>query len=218
VGGSATATAARSDARRNRERLVASARELFAVSGVDVPAREIARHAGVGVGTLYRHFPTRADLVDAVLAESFEELVALAQASLAEPDAWLGFTRFVEEALVLHGLNRGLKDVVETHAHGDARTQEMRRRLRPLVAQLVERAQANGSLRKDFTPQDIALVFWSTDRVIELAGDVAPDLWRRQLEFLFDGLRAANATPIAVPPLTDAQVRRVGRTQRKATA
>ena len=209
---------ARSDARRNRERLVASARELFAASGVDVPAREVARHAGVGVGTLYRHFPARADLVDAVIEESFGELVTLAEESLAEPDAWLGFTRFVEEALVLHGRNRGLKDVVETHEHGDARTQEMRRKLRPLVAQLVERAQADGSLRRDFTPQDVALVFWSSDRVLELAGDVAPDLWRRQLAFMFDGLRAENATPIAAPPLTDAQVRRVGRKQRKASA
>jgi len=218
VASPAATESARSDARRNRERLVASARELFAVSGVDVPAREVARHAGVGVGTLYRHFPTRSDLVDAVLAESFEELIALAEASLAEQDAWRGFTRFVEEALVLHGRNRGLKDVVETHAHGDARAQEMRRKLRPLVAQLVERAQADGSLRKDFTPQDIALVFWSSDRVLELAGDVAPELWRRQLAFMLDGLRAGNATPIAAPPLTEQQLRRVGRSKGKASA
>jgi len=208
---------ARSDAKRNRERIVSSARELFALSGVDVPTREIARHAGVGVGTLYRHFPERADLVDAVLAESFEELVALAETALAEPDPWRGFTRFVEEALMLHGRNRGLKDVVETQAHGRTQAQAMRRRLRPLVAKLVARAQEDGSLRSDFTPQDIALVFWATDRVIELAGDTAPDVWRRQLGFVLDGLRAANATPPAAPPLTDAQLRRVG-TRRGASA
>jgi AcrR family transcriptional regulator len=218
VAAPAATESARSDARRNRERLVASARELFAAAGADVPAREVARHAGVGVGTLYRHFPARADLVDAVLAESFEELVSVAEASLAEPDAWRGFTRFVEEALVLHGRNRGLKDVVETHAHGDERTQAVRRKLRPLLAQLVERAQADGSLRKDFTPQDIALVFWSSDRVLELAGDVAPELWRRQLAFMFDGLRTASATPISAPPLTDVQLERVGRKPRKASA
>jgi AcrR family transcriptional regulator len=200
----------RSDAKRNRERLVASARELFAARGVDVPAREVARHAGVGVGTLYRHFPERADLVDAVLEESFDELIALAETSLAEDDAWRGFTHFVEEALVLHGRNRGLKDVVETNAHGRTRAQEMRKRLRPLVARLVARAQEDGELRSDFTPQDIALLFWGSDRVIELAGDVAPELWRRQLGFVFDGLRASNATPLAAPPLTDAQLKRVG--------
>jgi AcrR family transcriptional regulator len=213
---SATASA-RSDAKRNRERIVSSARELFALSGVDVPTREIARRAGVGVGTLYRHFPERADLVDAVLAESFEELIALAESALVEADAWCGFTRFVEEALVLHGRNRGLKDVVETHTHGRTRAQAMRRRLRPLVARLVARAKEDGSLRSDFTPQDIALVFWSTDRVIELAGDTAPDVWRRHLGFVLDGLRAENATVPRAPALTDAQLRRAG-TRRGASA
>jgi AcrR family transcriptional regulator len=201
---------ARSDAKRNRERIVSSARELFALSGVDASTREIAGRAGVGVGTLYRHFPERADLVDAVLAESFEELIALAESALAEPDPWRGFTRFLEEALMLHGRNRGLKDVVETHAHGRTQAQAMRRKLRPLVARLVARAQEDGSLRSDFTPQDIALVFWSTDRVIELAGDAAPDVWRRHLGFVLDGLRAANATPLAARPLTEAQLRRAG--------
>jgi len=183
-----------------------------------VPTRDVARHAGVGVGTLYRHFPERADLVDAVLAESFEELVALAEASLAEDDPWRGFTRFVEDALVLHGRNRGLKDVVETNEHGRTRAQEMRRRLRPLVAQLVARAQEHGELRGDFTPQDIALLFWGSDRVIELAGDVAPELWRRQLAFVIDGLRSANATPLPAPPLSDAQLRRVGAKRGRTSA
>src|SRR5207249_8795535 len=92
----------RRDAKRNRERLVSAARELFASAGVDVSTREVARHAGVGVGTLYRHFPAREDLVDAVLGEAFDELIGLAKTALAEADPWRGFTRFVEEALVLH--------------------------------------------------------------------------------------------------------------------
>jgi AcrR family transcriptional regulator len=208
---------ARSDAKRNRERLVASARELFAEHGVDVSTREVARHAGVGVGTLYRHFPQRADLVDAVLAESFEELIELAEASLAEEDPWRGFTRFVEEALALHGSNRGLKDVVETNAHGRTHAQEMRKRLRPVVARLVARAQEHGELRGDFVPQDIALLFWGSDRVNELAGDVAPELWRRQLGFMLDGLRTSNATSLPARPLTEAQLKRVGaKRQRRA--
>jgi AcrR family transcriptional regulator len=207
----------RSDAKRNHARLVAAARELFAARGVEVPTRDVARHAGVGIGTLYRHFPERADLVDAVLAESFEELIALAEASLAEDDAWRGFTRFIEEALVLHGRNRGLKDVVETDEHGRTRAQEMRRRLRPLVAKLVARAQERGDLRSDFMPQDIALLFWGSDRVIELAGDVAPELWRRQLAFVLDGLRSPNPTSLPAPPLSEAQLRRV-RTKRGRTS
>jgi AcrR family transcriptional regulator len=201
----------RSDARRNRERLVSTARELFASEGVDVPAREIARRAGVGVGTLYRHFPEREELVDAVLAEEYGELIAIAEAALAEPDAWRGFTRFVEDALARYAGNRGLKDVAETQIHGLRRVQAMRRRLRPLAARLVSRAQEDGALRQDFTTEDIALLFWGTDRVIELAGAVAPELWRRQLGFVFDGLRSSAATPLERPPLTEAQLRRVGR-------
>lgn len=208
----------RSDARRNRERLVSTARELFATEGVDVPAREVARRAGVGVGTLYRHFPEREELVDAVLAEEYGELIAIAEAALAERDAWRGFTRFVEEALARYAGNRGLKDVAETQTHGLRRVQAIRRRLRPLAARLVARAQEDGALRQDFTTEDIALLFWGSDRVIELAGSVAPELWRRQLGFVFDGLRSSAASPLEQPPLTDAQLRRVGRPARGAAA
>ena len=206
-----TTLPARSDAARNRERLVSGARELFASAGVDVPARTVAGHAGLGVGTLYRHFPAREDLVDAVLEEAFEELIALAECALAEPDPWRGFTRFVEEALDLHARNRGLKDVVATQRHGRERVEALRRRIRPLVARLVTRAQEGGSLRADFAPQDVSLLFWASDRAIELAADVAPEIWRRQLGFLLDGLRSDAATPLPRAPLTDAQLRRVGR-------
>lgn len=209
---SATApvASARSDARRNRERLVAAARELFASAGLDVPAREVAGQAGVGVGTLYRHFPTRDDLVDAVLGEAFESFVGAAEAAVADPDPWRGFTGFVEEALALHARNRGLRDVVETQARGRQHADAMRRRIRPLIAQLVERAQEQGSLRPDFTPQDMSMIFWASDRVIELGGDVAPDVWRRHLGFVLDGLRTDAATPLGQVSLTPAQLRRIG--------
>ena len=92
----------RSDALRNHERLVASARELFARSGVDVPVEEITQHAGLGMGTLYRHFPTKEDLIDAVLEDAFAEIVAIAEQAAAEEDAWVGFTQFLEQALELH--------------------------------------------------------------------------------------------------------------------
>ena len=177
--------------------------------------REIARRAGVGVGTLYRHFPAREDLIDAVLEDAFEELIAIAQAALAEPDPWRGFTRFIEEALVLHARNRGLKDVVETQMHGRQRAASMRRRMRPLVERLVGRAQEAGTLRADFTPEDIPLLFWGADRVIELSSAVAPELWRRHLGFLLDGLHASAATPLEESALSTAELRRIGRARRK---
>ena len=195
--------------------LVTAARELFATRGVEVSTREIASTAGVGIGTLYRHFPSREDLVDAVLADAFDELVTIAEEALADTDPLLGFRCFLERALVLHARNRGLKDVVETQTHGRARAAAMRARIRQLVAKLVARAQEHGSLRADFAPQDVALIFWACDRAIELGGAVAPEIWRRQLGFLLDGLKPDAATAQLHPPLSEAQLRRVGEAKRR---
>jgi AcrR family transcriptional regulator len=199
----------RRDAQRNRESIVAAALAAFAASGVDVSVEEIARRAGVGMGTLYRRFPTKEDLVDAVLEETFDEFVAIAEAAVAKADAWQGFCEFLERSLALHTQNRALKDLVATQEHGRARAAAMRRRLRPLLAQLVQRAQEQGMLRPDFEPQDVALVFWSAGGVIERGGAAAAELWRRYLGLLLDGLRVSAATPLPQPPLTAKQLREI---------
>jgi AcrR family transcriptional regulator len=204
----AAARTLRSDARRNREQLVASARELFASAGVDVSVEEITRHAGLGMGTLYRHFPTKEELIDAVLEDAFAELVHLAEQAADAQDAWTGFSTFLEQALALHATNRGLKDVLATREHGLRRAQAMRARLQPLLGRLIERAQVQGTLRSDFTVEDLPLVFWTAGRVIETTGSVAPDHWRRYLGLLLDGLRAGAATPLPAPPLTRSQLER----------
>jgi AcrR family transcriptional regulator len=196
----------RVDAQRNRARLLAVARELLATQGVDLSLREVARCAGVGVGTLYRHFPTRDELVDAVLEDAFDEFLAAAREAEAADDAWTGLTGLIERALLLHARNRGLRDVVETRAHGRERSAAMREEFAAAVAGLVERAQAEGTLRGDFTPQDVSLIFWASDRVVQLGDQAAPDVWRRYLGFVFDGLRPAAATPLAHPPLTERQL------------
>ncbi len=198
----------RVDVRRNRARLVEAARRLFERDGVDVSVREIATEAGVGVATLYRHFPSRDELVDAVLADAFEELVSAGERALACESGWLGFTGLVDETLALCARNHGLRDVFETQ-RGRERAASMRRRIRPMFAELIERAQAQGTLRADVTPQDIPLLFWGADRVIGLTSDVAPDLWRRQLGLILDGLRASAATPLPTPALSEAELRRV---------
>jgi AcrR family transcriptional regulator len=199
----------RSDARRNRERLVGSARELFAAEGVDVSVEEITHHAGLGMGTLYRHFPTKEELIDAVLEEAFGEIVRLAEQAAAAEDAWLGFTSFVESTLELHAQHRGVKDIIASRDHGARRADAMRARIRPLLRTLIARAQEQGSLRPDFAPEDLPLVFWSAGRVIETTAGVAPESWRRYLSFLLDGLRASAATPVETPPLTRPQLARV---------
>jgi AcrR family transcriptional regulator len=200
----------RIDAERNRERIVAAARELIAAEGVDVPGREVARHAKVGVATFHRHFPDRAALIDAVLEDVFDEFVAIGERAVLAPDAWLGFTGFLEEALRLFDRNRGLRAVVEAQRHSRERTVAMRNRLRPLYATLVARAHAEGTLRRDFTATDIPLLIWASARIIELAEDVAPAAWQRHLGLVIDGLRQGAARPLPEPPLTDAQLLRIG--------
>ena len=198
----------RRDAQANRDRIVAAARAVFAAKGVEATVEEIARRAGVGMGTLYRRFPTKEDLVDAVVEDAFAELVRVAEEALQEDDAWAGFCGFLERGLALHGADRGLKDLVASSEHGRARAEAMRARLRPLIRGLVERARVQGTLRADFAVEDMPLVFWTAGRVIETTASVAPDLWRRYLGLLLDGLRADAATPLPHPPLTRAQLER----------
>ncbi|OLD99541.1 MAG: hypothetical protein AUG91_06590 [Actinobacteria bacterium 13_1_20CM_4_69_9] len=202
------AAATRSDALRNRAKLVAAARELFADSGLDVSVEEITQHAGVGMGTLYRHFSTKDELIDAVLEDAFDEIIRFAREAADNADAWAGLTGFFERLLQLHAQNRGVKDIVALRGHGSHRAEAMRARLRPLLAQIVERAHEQGTLRRDFTSDDLPLIFWTANRVIELTQDVAPSYWRRYLALLLDGLRPAAATPLPAPPLTRTQLTR----------
>lgn len=198
----------RSDARRNRERLVASARELFSRSGPDVPVEEITQHAGLGMGTLYRHFPTKEELIDAVLEDAFAELEAAAGEAAAAENPWSGFAGFIERVFSLHAANRGLKDVLAARGQGSERAEALRARIKPLLRTTIERAQRQGTLRSDFTAEDLPVLFWSGERVIHATATVAPDYWRRYLALLLDGLRAEAATPLPGQPLTQAQLRR----------
>jgi AcrR family transcriptional regulator len=199
----------RRDAQANRDRIVAAARAAFAIDGIEVSVEEIARRAAVGMGTLYRHFPTKEDLVDAVLEETFDQIVGAAEQALTAEDAWRGLCGFFEQFFALHVRNRVLKDMLATQAHGRERADAMRARMRPLIRRLVKRAQEQGALRADFAPEDMPFVIWSVGRVIEETRGVAPELWRRHLGFLLDGLRADAATPLPHPPLTRAQLNSV---------
>ncbi len=199
----------RRDAERNRDRIIEAARAAFATDGINVSVEEIARRAGVGIGTLYRRFPTKAELIDAILEDVLTEVCSAAESALEEEDAWLGFSTFLENVFELHVRNRGLKDVIAERKHGRRRLDSARAHMRPLVAELIARAQAQGTLRPDFTPEDMPMLFWTGGRVAEMTSFVAPELWRRYLGLVLDGLRAHAATPLPHPPLTRAQLERV---------
>src|SRR5439155_1020253 len=140
---------------------------------------------------------------------AFAAFIAAAEQALAEEDAWAGFRGFLEHVFALHMENRGVKDIIATRAHGRRRADAMRLRIRPLLRRLIERAQEQGALRSDFTTEDMPLVLWTGGRVIEATAAVAPELWRRYLGLLLDGLCAESATPLPHPPLTRSQLDRV---------
>jgi AcrR family transcriptional regulator len=198
----------RRDAQANRERIVAAARATFAAGGLDASVEEIARRAGVGMGTLYRRFPTKDALVDAVFEDTLAEIETAGRDALAADDAWAGLCAFLDRAFALHEANRGLKDVVMTRSAARATAESARARLRPLIAKLVARAQADGSLRADFRPEDLPVLFWAVGRVIEATSEVAPGAWRRHVGIVLDGLRAPAATPLPRPALTRSQLDR----------
>jgi AcrR family transcriptional regulator len=185
--------APRRDAQRNRERLVASARGVFAECGVDASLEEIARRAGVGIGTLYRHFPTRQALVEALYEERIGELLAIATDARSSPDAWTAFSTFLERTVELHACDQLLKDVLAQYAAGGEGPAGAKEELRRAVDELLARAHAEGSLRPDFTVVDLRLLFRSLRPLIEPTPGNAPDAWRRHLGFVLDGLRAEAA-------------------------
>jgi len=199
----------RRDARRNRDAIIAAARQVFCDHGLEAPLEEIARRAGVGIGTLYRRFPSRVELLDAVLAETVQAHVDVAERALAIDDPWDGFSYYLEATCRLQAANRGLNDAMGMRFPRATSLEAAKTRLFELVGELVRRAQASGQLRPDLTLEDLAFLNWANARILQ-AGRAAgaPDAWRRHLAFLLDGFRAERAHPLPEPPLSPRQVHR----------
>jgi AcrR family transcriptional regulator len=196
----------RRHARRNHELLVVAAREVFAERGVEASLEEIARRAGVGIGTLYRHFATREALVEAIFEDRITEFIAIARAAAAEPDGWQALVRFLEQMLELQASDRVLKDVLMRYPPGHGRLASARQEMRQLFEQILERAREQGRLRDDFTISDLALLFWSFTPLIDATAEVAPNAWRRHLQWLLDGLRTEAATAQVEPALGEEEL------------
>lgn len=198
----------RRDAQRNRDALLAAARAVFAEHGMEAALEQVAKRAGVAIGTLYRHFPTRLDLVQAIFADKLNTLLASAERALAMDDAWEGLCHFLETMCELQSCDRGFNDLASIRLPETACLAGAQTRIHELGARIVERAQEQGSLRPDLTPEDLAFVIWSHSRITEATQGIAPDAWRRHLHLLLDGFRADRAHPLPEPPLTQDQLRR----------
>lgn len=189
----------RKDAERNRQRILEAAREVFAERGLGASLDDIARAAQVGVGTVYRRFPDKETLIDALFEERVREFAAVAQRAAEHGDAWEGFVWFMGEAGRMQAADRGLKELLLSSSHGQARVTRVRARIAPIVGEVVARAQAAGALRADLVPQDVPLLNMMLGTVADAARDTSPELWTRYLRIVLDGLRAAPDAPTGLP-------------------
>ncbi|GII05162.1 TetR/AcrR family transcriptional regulator [Planobispora takensis] len=202
-------TELRADARRNRDLILAAAQKLFLEQGVDVPLEEVARQAGVGVGTLYRRFPDRDALLRAVGEESLRRLADLAEtALLEEPDAWHALCRFLRASVEIQ--LGALPAKLEPHLHQRLRLgpdlHEMRQRVIAAVLRMTEQAQADGTLRGDIGPGDIALLM--TLNVYTPQSMPHEQAMARVVEIMLNGLRAGPEHALPGAPLTGDDLRR----------
>ena len=197
----------RADAERNRRRIMVAARELFAARGLEVTLNDIARHAGVGVGTVYRRFPDKEVLIEALFEERVAELEAIAIAGLAAADPWEGIVATLTGVLELQEADRGFKELILSVNRTRDGIAPIRARLAPVVAEMMARAKAAGQLREDIVPQDFPLLQILLGAVIDVSRDASPGLWRRYLEVMLQGMRADPSPPaplrVAMPGLEE---------------
>ena len=197
----------RRDAERNRRRILEAASAAFTERGLAVTMDDIAARAGVGVGTVYRRFPDKELLIEALLEDRLSEIAVRGEQALESEDAWEALIGFLEYGLELQAADRGLKDLLLSTAHGRDRIAAVRERLAPIADALVERAQQAGRLRPDLQGTDFALLHVMVGATIDFTRDVEPEAWRRALGIVIDGLRPhPDLTPLRAPALGRGQV------------
>ncbi|WP_433626362.1 TetR/AcrR family transcriptional regulator [Nocardia sp. CA-120079] len=188
----------RADAERNRERILAAARILFAREGLGVSMAAVAREAGVGKATLSRRFATREDLITAVFADRMDAYAAAVDTALADADPWRGFAGYVHAVCAMQAADRGFADVL-TMTFPTAKPLEARRaQAYNGLLEVITRAQASGHLRPEFSDRDMVILLMANAGVVAATGDAAPDAWQRLVGYMLQSF----ATPgTELPPL-----------------
>jgi AcrR family transcriptional regulator len=182
----------RADARRNRQAVIDSARKLFADQGLDAQMPDVAKAAKVGVGTVYRHFPTKDDLIAALVGERFERLAQRAREDLELDDAWEGISNFIRFSAQIQAADRGLCEVMGSRPElMDAAA--IAAGLPELCERLVKRAQRSGELRRDLDWEDIPMIACGLGRITQATMGPATGRWPRLVEIILDGLRAPGS-------------------------
>lgn len=202
----------RSDARDNRDRILAVAREVFATEGLDVPMREIARRAEVGAATLYRRFPTKEALVTAAFAEQMAVCTAIVDEGLAVADAWAGFCLVIEKLLAAHAVDGGVTAALMARfPRAFAFGAERDRALRSLL-ELIRRAKESGELRPDFVLDDFVLVMMANGGIHAASPAAAVAASRRFAALMIQSFRARPEAVAPLPPAVRLPLRVRGHT------
>jgi len=201
--------AMRADARRNRARVLAAAEEVFSEEGSKAQVDEIARRAGVGVGTVCRHFPTKQALLDAVLEAMYASLLAEAEAALTERDAGEAFDAFFHRLADFQARHRALAESMATTSELSESAQATKLALRRALTQLTKNAQAVGAVRDDIGAADVTTLFSGVAQTTALAGDLQPVLRKRYAAIILDGLRPHDRGPLPGKPLSFTQLDRI---------
>jgi AcrR family transcriptional regulator len=187
----------RRDAEANRRRILAAAHEVFRERGVGATLADVAAHAGVGLGTVYRRFANKEELVDALFDDMVDNVASLAQEAVADPDAWHGLVTSLEKACEVQAFDRGLREVMLGTGLGHQRQAQVLARIAPSMDLLLTRAKEQGALRPEIIPADIPMIQLMVAAVTDSTG--RPDLRRRYLRLLLDGLRAQPGATTALP-------------------
>lgn len=205
----------RRDAERNRERILEAAAQVFSARGLDASLDDVARQAGVGVGTVYRRFPDKESLVGELFSSKLATMVAAAERACQAPDPWTGLTEFLEKMAEAFAGDLGLRQMLMFGTYGSDRVSTARERMVPVVTRLIERAQAAGQARADLAPTDVPFIGLMLSLIAQYAGDIRPGIWRRYLAFILDGLRPerSGTTPLPIPALEPAEMENLIRAQ-----
>jgi AcrR family transcriptional regulator len=198
----ASPRALRSDAERNRRLVLEAATEAFAEEGLDVGMAEIARRAGVGNATVFRRFPSKDALIEAIVDEKIAELIAAAERAAEIDDPWDALVDVLETIAALQARDHGFFQATEEFM---LRHPDLLRRHRPVfeaVDRLLVRAQEARVVRGDVTTLDLLGLVKGSVVCLPPSRDLRDDGWRRYLSIMLDALRPEAATPLPVPPVT----------------
>jgi len=194
----------RRDAELNRGRVVTAARTVFGARGLSAPLEDVARLAEVNIATLYRHFPKRQSLIEAVLTDRLNELADLAEQAALAPDPGTAFRDFIERVCAMQAADRAVTEGFTACFPDSPGMEEPRSRALAALDTLIQRAQQQGRLRPDVTGADVMLFLMANAGVLRSTRQAAPGAWRRLLALLLDAYRPDGvASPL--PPVPTAE-------------